>query len=147
MPHADHGLEALIPRDVTSPPIALSSTSATQWASSLLNRTLKRLGVKPKDVIVVSGIGGQRDDTVAVTLYSVPGIPGDTLNSEFATGLDRPPGGRWEQRDLGGALVNWTSGSGFANAYWTREGLVYHVGGVEAATRRVVERILRAGDE
>ncbi len=142
MPHADPGLEALIPRDATTPPIALSSTLATHWGSSLLNRTLKRLGVKPKDVTVVSGIGGERDETVAVTLYAVPGIPHDKLNAEFAFGIDRPPGGRWEQRDVAGIPVNWASAHGFLNAYWTRDGLVFHVGGGAATTRRVVERIL-----
>jgi hypothetical protein len=58
MPHVSQALEALVPRDLTSPPMQVSSVRATDWGSSLLNRALKRLDVRLKDAVVVNGLGG-----------------------------------------------------------------------------------------
>jgi hypothetical protein len=142
MRHAAPDLEQLVPRDLTSPPIALSSTSASDWGSSLLNRSLKRLGVKPKDAIVVSGVGGRGEDAVMVALYAIPGASSDALDAELATGLGRPPGGRWTRREIDSVSINWAEGSGLAAAYWVVRGLVYHVGASNAATLWIVERLV-----
>jgi hypothetical protein len=143
MPHGAPELEALIPRDITSPPTALSSVSATQWGSSLLNRTLKRLGVKPRDVVVVNGVGGRGEEALMVALYGIPGVAREKLDAAFSFGL-ATPGGKWQKLDVGGTLVNWATGHGLAAAYWARDGLVYHIGGREDMTKRAVQRIVAA---
>src|SRR5439155_18837287 len=71
MLHAAPEPEALISRDAALPPIALSSASATDWRSSLLNRSLKRLGFRPRDAVVVSGVGGRADEAIMIAVYAL----------------------------------------------------------------------------
>ena len=61
----------------------ITSVSAKEWRSSLLNRALTRLGVRPQDAMVVTGIGGSGPRTLTLMLYEVPGVTADRLEAEF----------------------------------------------------------------
>lgn len=144
-PHEDPDLEALIPADIVDPPISMSSASATHWGSSLLNRELRRLGVRPRDVIVAAGLGGSGEKTIAVTVYRVPGASKTQLLEAFGSVIVRPTRSSWSDRTIGDTTVSWAEGREGPHhmhvAYWTRDDLVLHVAGdpndMEAMIRRV----------
>jgi hypothetical protein len=141
MPHLAPDLEALIPRDLTVPPMVVSSVRATDWGSSLLNRALKRLDTRPKDAVVVTGMGGLGDQTLTVTIYGVPGVSAERLAAEFQAVFPRLPGSKWQAREIAGKSVAWASGSEFTQAYWTRDGQVVGVAGDAGAVERAVSRL------
>lgn len=137
-PHAAPDLEQMLPPGVSDPPLQVSSRPASEWGSSLLNRALKRLGVSPREAMVVSGLGGEGPRTLSTTLYGVPGVTGELLLDEFQLVIGLPSGGKWQVRQVAGRQVQWATGREFTVAFWTRDGLVTHVAGaaadVEAAT-------------
>jgi hypothetical protein len=132
-PHVDADLEALIPADIVDPPIAMSSVSATHWGSSLLNRELRRLGVRPRDVIVAAGVGGSGQRTISVTAYRIPGASQAQLLEAFGAVIVRPRRSWWSERVIGDTTVSWAEGKEAPEhwhvAYWTRDELVLHVAG------------------
>lgn len=144
-PHEDADLEALIPSDIVEPPIRMSSVSATHWGSSLLNRSLKQLGVRPRDAVVAAGVGGSGERTIAVTIYRVPGASQIQLLAAFGSVIFRPRRSSWSIRSFGDTTVSWAEGKGGPGywyvAYWARDGLVFHVSGrpddMEAVIRKV----------
>ena len=140
MPHRAPDLEALIPRDVTRPPMFATSVTATEWGDPLLRRALKRLGVSPRDVQVANGIGGEGAATMTVTLYAVPGAAAADLDREFVTVITLPPRGRWEDRSVGGKRIHWSSGRQFHVAFWTLDGLVVHAS--SASDPRALEHLV-----
>jgi hypothetical protein len=144
-PHEDTDLEALIPTDIVDPPIAMSSVSAAHWGSSLLNRALKQLEVRPRDVRVAAGVGGSGEGTIAVTVYRVPGVSQTLLREAFGSVIFRPRRSSWSDRTIGATTVSWAEGREGPEywyvAYWTRDELVFHVAGtphdMEAMIRMV----------
>lgn len=141
MPHLAPELEALIPRDLTAPPMEISSVRATDWGSSLLNRALKRLATRPMDSVVVTGMGGRGEQTLTVTIYGVPGVSAERLAKEFQTVFPRLPGSKWQAREIAGKSVAWASGREFTQAHWTRDGQVVSVAGNAGAVERAVSRL------
>lgn len=123
----------------------MSSVSATHWGSSLLNRSLKQLGVRPRDVMVAAGVGGSGENTIAVTVYRVPGASQTQLLAAFGSVIFRPRRSSWSDRSFGATTVSWAEGKGGPGywyvAYWARDGLVFHVSGrpddMEAVIRKV----------
>lgn len=144
-PHDDAKLEALIPTDVVDPPIVMSSVSATHWGSSLLNRELKRLGVRPRDVLVAYGFGGSGEKTIAVSLYRVPGASPTQLLEAFGSVIFRPRRSLWSARTIGGTTVLWAEGREEDAvrhvAYWTRDELVLHVAGDPSDMEAMIRRL------
>jgi hypothetical protein len=138
MPHAAPALEALLPRDIASPPLEVSSVTASQWGSSLVNRALKRLEVRPRDAMIVTGMGGSGEATLTIVLYGVPGIEADRLLAEFVSAIYLPPRGKWVVREVAGQTVNWATGPEFTVAFWARDGLVVHVAGRTEDVERAV---------
>lgn len=144
-PHVAVDLEALVPLDLTNPPIEMSSRTATHWGSSLLNRALKQLDVRPRDTVVATGFGGNGEQALFVMLYQVPGASAEDLGEAFATAIHRPRRAPWHLRRVGDTDVWWAEGWDsdlwFAVAYWTRDGLVFHLSGppdhMEMAIRRL----------
>jgi hypothetical protein len=132
-PHEDPDLEALIPADIVDPPIAMSSVSATHWGSSLLNRALKQMGVRPRDVNVAAGVGGGGDRTFSVTVYRVPGASQSDLREAFGSVINRPRHSSWSDRTVGATTVSWAEGREGPEywhvAYWTRDELVFQLAG------------------
>jgi hypothetical protein len=148
VPHADPDLEALVPFDLVGPSIEMSSDTGSAWSSSLLDRALKGLGVRPRDVTVANGLAGDGEGVFGITLYRVPGASAAALESAFAAAIFRPRGSEWLVRRVGDADVRWAEGYAdpgrtvYVNAaYWTRDGLVLHVHGrpedMDTAIRRL----------
>jgi len=132
MPHDASGLEELIPRDLSQPPISTSSVDASHWGDPLLKRALKRLGLNAKDCLVAAGIGGEGAGVITATLYALPTIGADDLEREFASMFHLPPRGRWEAREVDGKPVQWAGGRDFQVAFWALEGLVVHASASDA---------------
>lgn len=147
-PHSDSDLEALVPPDLLTSPIDMASTTATDYGSSLLNRAMKELGVRPRDVTIATGLAREGGDVFGLTLYRVPGASAEALSTAFAAAIFRPRGSKWEIRRVGDIDVWWAEGYAdpdrtihFNIAYWTRDDLVLHVFGrpvdMETAIRRL----------
>jgi hypothetical protein len=134
-------LEALIPADLTNPPLRISSVPASEWGSSLLRRAFRRLGVPAPAARVVNAMGGAGVETLVVTLYAVPAVDAEWLVAEFGDVITLPQRGRWAARDVAGREVQWATGQEFTVAFWATDGLVVHVAGrvdlVEAAIPRL----------
>jgi hypothetical protein len=142
MPHAAEGLEALIPVDITSPPMETSSLPASQYGNALLKRSLKRLNVKPKECLVADGMGGTAQDLMTVTLFGVPNVAAGDLEREFVSVIHRPSGGRWEARDVDAKRVQWLDGSEFHVAFWAVDGcVVWASAGSDDDLQRLVSRL------
>jgi hypothetical protein len=125
--HGRVDLESLIPPELTDPPMDVTSSTGTTYGSSLLNRALRRLGVKPKDVSVVDGMGRRGDATVTVSAYVVPGVGAAVLEAEFGTVVYKPGRGPWATTRLGGRDVWSSAGPEFTNVWWAADGLVWHL--------------------
>lgn len=132
-PHAAPELEQLLVDRLALKPAKVSSSTASQWGSSLLNRALKRLGVRPRDAMVVSTVIGSRGDTVMVALYAVPGITAASLVTEFASAIHRPSSRNWRPTEIAGLDVMVTSDRQFTVIYWAVDGLVFHLGASNTA--------------
>jgi hypothetical protein len=88
-------------------------------------------------------MGGKGDHTLSVTIYAVPGIPAERLLAEFATVIYKPGRAPWLDRDVGGRSVRWadaTDRAPFSVAWWTRDGLVFHLAGDESDVVAAVAR-------
>lgn len=139
--HVAPDLEALIPVDLTSPPMELSSVRAADWGSSLLKRALRRLEVRPRDAVVVNALGGRGRHTLTIILYGVPGASAERLTGEFRTVVEGDPGSEWQPRVVAGKRVSWASGEELTQAYWTVDGLVLSVAGHSDDVERVISRL------
>jgi len=139
--HVAAHLEALIPIDLSSPPLELESERADRWGSSLLTRALKLLGVSPKDAVVVHAIGGDGEGTVTVSLYAVPAVDAERLVSEFRSVIFRIPGSTWETRSIAGRRVEWAPGTEFTVAFWARDGMVIHMTGRPETIIPAIDRL------
>jgi hypothetical protein len=150
-PHEAPEVEKLVPADLLGETLDLMSSWASHWGSSLLNRALRDLHVRPKDASVATALGGSGERTLAISIYRVPGIDADRLFERFGSVIVRPGRGRWHDRAVDGRRVSWADGEwapgvgGVAVAYWTRDGYVFHAAGrpedVELAVRRVGESL------
>ena len=136
------GLEALIPPDLTDPPLRTNSVRASNWGSSLLNRVLRRLEVDPGDATVVVAMGG-RPRMLTVVLYEIPSIEADRLLAEVESAITLPPRGRWRDRHVAGRKVRWSFGTEFNVAFWARDGLVVHVAGSVEDIERAIPLLPR----
>lgn len=128
-PHESPDLEAMIPIGMMKRPM-VSSVAATQWRNAALNRSLKRLGVDPRNALVANGIGSVSgppgSGALTVTLYSVPGTSATRLDGEFRMVLKKPRGfpGREEDKEIVGRAVHWEIGPGWVGAWWALDALV-----------------------
>lgn len=145
-PHEAPELEALIPAGITAAPMQLRSVTASQWGQAVLNRSLKRLGISPRNVFVASGMGSvggkPAGGTLTVILYSVPGASAATLDEEFRMVLKKPRGflAREEDREVGGRQVHWELGPPWVGAWWAADGLVIQTSAPDDAT---LEQLVR----
>jgi hypothetical protein len=139
-PHQDPELEALIPHDVTHPPMRVTSVRASDWQSSILNRVLKRLGIRTRDATVASGIGGEGEAVVTATAYRVPGIARSELWSELPS-LVKQPGMRCADREVEGRQVMWCTAHGYVIVGLAGDGVVVVVAGRDE--HRLAELVVR----
>ena len=145
-PHVAPKLEALLGRLTSTAPAMLSSTTAAQWGSSVLNRVAKDLGLRPRDVMVATLIG--RGDHVTASAYALPGIPAARLREAFSRVVVKPPGRKaWTSVEVSGTEVAWADGSfsgdnaADAVAYWAHDGLVVSVAGTKPAIVAAIDSI------
>lgn len=138
-PHVAPQLEALIPTSLWQDGAEIDSQTASQWASGLLDRALQRLSVRPRDVVVVCGMG-LREAGLIVNVYRVPGVDEVALDREFRIVITRPHrGSTWQRRMVGGREVWWSAppanspdhDPGFHVAFWVADACVVHVAGDE----------------
>ena len=109
----------------------------------MLNRAIRSLGAKPRDVNVVSGVGGAGERTLMVSRYVVPGVLAQQLAEAFATGIHRP-GKVWSPTRMGDKDVFVAKDRQFVVMYYARDGAVTHIGGsleAEDDIRRAIERL------
>lgn len=134
---------ALIPPDLTDPPLDLQLLTAAEWGDSLLRRALLRLNVRATDASLAVGQGGLGDHTLVVTVYAVPGVAAERLHDEFATVIFKPGRKPWQGREVGGRTVRWadaTASAPFNVAWWARDGLVFHLAGDADDVERAIAR-------
>jgi hypothetical protein len=108
-PHEAPDLEALVPREVAGTRMQVTSARVSDWQSSLLRKAVENVGADPLDAYVALGLGGTGEDTLAVTIYAIPGVPQDRLEAEFAREEYLAEGQHWEQRDVDGKTVWWSA--------------------------------------
>jgi hypothetical protein len=131
-PQAAPDLERLFPTGLTDPPVQISSSSATQWRDSLLNRLLKDLGVKPRDATVANAMCGRGEHMLTMQITSIPGVGRASL-TECIPRLARQRGGRCEMRRIGDREVDWCSYGEFGiKATWAVDGMIVWVGARDA---------------
>lgn len=142
LPHAAPDLERLIPTDLMTPAMKTWSSSARGYGSSLLNRALKRLEVRPKDVSIVFAAGGSGPESLVIMLYVVPGSTADRLRDEFTAVIPLPSRSPWAPRTVAGREVAWATSRVWGDTvFWSRDGLVVHVSGPPSDVERAVARL------
>lgn len=133
--------ERLIPVNLTKPPMQVRSMPASQWGSSLLNQSLKRLGTAPNDVAVVHAMGGSGRAVLMLAIYGLAGIPADVLLAEFTVAVHVPPEARWERRVIAKRKVRWAETREFTVALWAQDGVVFHAVGEPEVVKAAVQRL------
>ena len=144
-PHESPDLETLIPADLAEPPLEIDSVCGSAYGSSLLNKGLRQLGVRPKDCQVTSGVGGGGPDTLMVTVYRVPGAAADALAIALAPVAVKPSKGKWADAEIASRRVRLAEGS-FGDvrttvAFWAVDELFVRVAGPRHLVERAVSRL------
>ncbi len=145
--HVAPELEALIPAGLVESEDRPTSVRATDFGHPLVNRSLKAVGVRPRDAVVVNTLGGKRVDVHAVTIFGVPGISADALAAAFEPAIFKPRSAKWQRRDIAGRSVWWAEAKGFLQgddftaAWWTRDGLVVRITGQPAWLESAVAKL------
>jgi len=141
IPHDAPDLEALLPREVAGTVLEISSARATSWQSGLLRQAIENVGADPAEAFVAIGLGGTGEETIAVTLYAIPGVPQDRLEAEFSRDAYLDPGRTWEQREVHRKLVWWSSADEFDTAFYALGGLVVTAGGSSERVRSALDAL------
>jgi hypothetical protein len=145
--HIAPDVEALIPRGLVDSTDSPTSVRATDYRAPTVNRALKVVGVRPRDVVVVNTLGGRGKDAHTVTIFVVPGVSAHALDAAFAPAIFKPRGVPWEERNIEGRSVRWAvakgylEGDDFTAAWWTRDGLVFWITGPPAWLVSAVTRL------
>jgi hypothetical protein len=92
--HLNPDLESRVAAAIGKP-MNMESLAASEWGAATLNRALRNLGIRGKDVMLVSGMGKVRAEPT-VQVFSVPGIGRDALAPEFKRFLENRVGGKWQ---------------------------------------------------
>ncbi len=134
--HVAPALEDLIPVGLVDSAQRPMSVRATDYGAPAVNRALRLVGVRPRDAVVVSAVGGRLREVHSVNIFGVPGVGADELASAFEPAIYKPRRASWQRRELGGRTVWWAEeknyspmGDDFAAAWWTRDGLVFWITG------------------
>jgi hypothetical protein len=139
LPHEALDLEALLPFHVAGIGLEHSSARAEAFGSTLLLRAIERVGGDAAESYVAVGLGGTSDDTIAVTLYAIPGIAQDALEAEFERPEYLADDQAWERREVAGKDVRWAAGPAFDTAFYAMGGLVVTVGASPDRVRAALE--------
>ena len=139
IPHDAPDLEALLPSAVAGTALEVSSARVSEWQSSLLRQAIENVGADPAEALVAIGMGGTGEETIAVTLYAIPGVPQDRLEAEFSRDAYLGEGRTWERREVDRKLVWWSSADEFDTAFYALGGLVVTAGGSPERVRAALE--------
>jgi hypothetical protein len=93
VPHLNPELEARVAAAIGKP-MNVESLAAGEYGAATLNRTLRNLGVRGKDALLVSGTGKVGADPTVQVFY-VAGIGRDALAPEFKRYLENRVRGKW----------------------------------------------------
>lgn len=143
--HRAPELERLVPAELFGPIGDSMSVTAAEHRSSQLNRSLKRLGVKPRDAIVAWAMG--ETGAPILTVYRVPGQQAADLQREFEGSSF--PGYRWMSRQVGDRVVRWAERTGkprrndplsatYAFAQWAEDEHVIELSGEDEWLERAI---------
>jgi hypothetical protein len=109
------------------------STTASDWGSSILNRALKSLGVKPRDARVATAMLGRGTEGLTGFVVSIPGASKDSLWAVVPIISDVPEA-NCRMRDVAGKNVRWCEHSQltFKKASWAVDGMVLWVSAADS---------------
>jgi hypothetical protein len=99
VPHVSPELEARVAAAIGKP-MDLDSLATSEYGAATLNRTMRNLGVRGKDALLVSGIGKDGGGPT-VQVFSVAGIGRDALAPEFKRYLENRVRGKWRDCQVG----------------------------------------------
>jgi hypothetical protein len=103
--HVDQDLELVVATAI-GVPLNLESLPASKWGAATLNRALRNLGVKGRDVVLVTGMGTPKGNPV-VQVQSLPGVERDRLVPEFQQYHENLARGKWKDGLVGNLPARW----------------------------------------
>jgi hypothetical protein len=103
--HVDPDLESLV-ADAIGVPMHIESMPANKWDAATLNRAIRNLGLKGKDVLLVTGMGTARAEPTA-QVYRVAGLDRDRLVPEFQRYFENMLRGKWSDGSVGDLPARW----------------------------------------
>jgi hypothetical protein len=104
--HVDPDLESLV-ADAVGVPMNIDSLPANKWGAATLNRAIRNLGLKGKDVLLVTGMGKVKADPT-VQVYRAPGVDRDRLLVEFQRYQENMLRGKWADGPVGDVPARWS---------------------------------------
>jgi hypothetical protein len=120
-PHIAPDLEALIPD--LGPGAHVSSTTATDWRSSTLNRVIKQLGLSKRDVRLAIAMSGYGEGAASWSVTHFPGVSSEHLWA-YVPDLSMQPKNKCELREHAGRRVYWCNLKEFNAATWVQGDMV-----------------------
>jgi hypothetical protein len=103
--HIDPELEKTV-ADAIGVPMDLDSLPASHWGAATLNRAIRNLGLKGKEVVLVSGMGKVRAEPT-VRVFHLPGVDRDRLAAEFQRFIESVSRGKWADIPIGDVTARW----------------------------------------
>jgi hypothetical protein len=139
--HLSPEAEARIPATAAGRPLAKESFRATEWGSPRLNRGLRQLGLRPRDVTIASGLSTD-DGYVAIYLYLLRGVAAPdalrVLRPSVAPSSRTP----FTERNVGGRLLSVADFDPHTEiAIYARDGELWHLIVPPALTDAIVESL------
>jgi hypothetical protein len=133
-------LAARVPADCWPDGAEVTTLTGTQWGDAKLNRALRGLGVRPRDVEVISGQARQGSG-VLFLVWRVPGVDAAAPAAASEAVVTKPVIRRpWELSTVGDRAVRWMVGRDSTTAWWARDGLVVQVSGDPDPVPAAIER-------
>jgi hypothetical protein len=151
LPHEDPELEALMPAVIDGVAIEMRSVTAKDYRSALLDRSLKRLGVERKAVMVASCVEGIGDDILSAQFLRIPGLDAGRLADEFVFNRGAiVKGWTFALISIADRTIAWIQGRSEgrprAGGTWTRDGLVISFLGPPDLLRRLIPQMRDTDD-
>lgn len=138
-PHDAPELEQLVPAEFASQ-MRMESRAGLFLLPPRLKADLKEWGIDQKATAMANGIGGSGQQTVTLTIWSIPGIDAARLFAVMPK-VVRQPGAQCALRKAGNTEVYWCSRPEFASAGWARDGLIFYG---SCPTAAVLENLISA---
>lgn len=105
--HVDPDLEKVV-ADAVGVPMKVDSLPADKWGAATLNRAVRNLGLKGKDVLLVTGMGTTKGNPV-VQVHSLPGVGRDRLVPEFQRYHENMVRAKWRDGLVDDLPARWST--------------------------------------